>query len=101
MPPSKSTLINKIKRTNYLARLIKSCAINNIDLDDPQMHGWSVDEKEYVIDFYSGPQYPEFFVNNQDSYEVKSDDEDNLINDANIFSSDEESDYNFEQDESE
>lgn len=78
MPPCKSVLQNKIKRSNYIAKLIKSAVINNIETDDPCRHGWTLDEHAYVIDFYVGSMYPEELIDleSEITFDSDTDDED-------------------------
>lgn len=101
MPPSKKVLENKIKRTNYLSRLLKNASTNNLDLDNPEQHGWLIEQDEYVLDFFSGPQYPDFFTNNCDSERIQHDnmDEDDNMHDVTVLSSDDENELGSELDE--
>lgn len=95
MPPSQVVLRNKILRTNYLSRLVKQSTLNYVDLGDPAQHGWNIENEQFVIDFFSGPQYPRFFIDNcdaADENEIENNmDEDNM-DDLNLFSSDDEDD---------
>jgi hypothetical protein len=95
MPPSQVVLKNKIERTNYLSRLLKNSTLNNVDIDDPGQHGWIIEEDQFVIDFFNGPQYPEFFIDNCDATDdiaiQNMDEEDNIV-DINLFSTDDEDD---------
>lgn len=96
MPPSQVVLRNKILRTNYLNRLVKNSTLNYVDIGDPGQHGWELENEQFVVDFFSGPQYPTFFLDNCDAAdegEIQDNiDEDNM-GDLNLFSSDDEDDF--------
>jgi hypothetical protein len=59
MPPCQRVVVNKIKRTNYLTRLIKNADRNFIEDIDPSDHGWIKLQNKIEIQFYDGNQFPE------------------------------------------
>lgn len=70
------TLLNKIKRTNYVSKMIKNSSQNNICFPDVTDHGWQNINGEYLIEFFSGPSYPENVVEFlKNDHENKTDDE--------------------------
>lgn len=101
MPPCASVLLNKIKRTLNITRMIKSCNKNTIDLPKA-IEGYCLNENnEYTIEYFAGYPYPENLTdlindnipnNNNDA---ANSDEDN----CELSSSDEEYDEDFEDDE--
>lgn len=88
MPPCKTVLINKINRTNYLARMIK-CSSQNI-IDAPE-NGWFMNESgELEIEYFTGSPYPETITDiacaeigeEEEETRVSSDDEGESDEDA-------------------
>lgn len=59
MPPCESVLLNKIKRTTKITRMILSSKENFIDL--PSVNdGYCLDENNlFSIEYFSGSPYPE------------------------------------------
>lgn len=83
LPPSKSVLINKIERSNYLARMIKYSHANTIST--PEI-GWLKNELgELEIDYFTGNPYPESITDivpednsdTEDELQFSSEDEEN------------------------
>lgn len=99
MPPCESVLLNKIKRTQSVTRMIKSCSNNSIYLPEA-IDGYCLNEnQEYMIEYFSGCPYPESFAdliddNLKNNNDASSSDEDN----CNISSSDEEYEEDIEFD---
>lgn len=57
MPPCKSVLLNKIYRTNYLAKMVKFAQENTID---QAKDGWYINESnEMEIEYFSGDPFPD------------------------------------------
>lgn len=95
MPPCRTVLMNKIKRTNTVTRMIKSAGENSIE-KPKAIDGYCLNENnEFAIEYFPGYPYPENIEailsqnhcdnNNSDQ---NTDDEDDL--DFNLSSSDEE-----------
>lgn len=101
MPPCKAVLCNKIKRSNYIASMIKHANENFIQFDVPGEHGWKSINNEFVIDYYDGPQYPENFEdenlldNNADDdlYAENSDNSDNFDDELDFDLSESDDDF--------
>lgn len=100
MPPCESVLLNKIKRTQNVARMIKLSGHNVIDLPKA-IDGYFKNEKnEYALEYFPGCPYPENvadlmtgnFSNN--NYSTSNSDEDF----CDLSSSDEEYIEDFEDD---
>lgn len=53
--------MNKIKRANYVTRMITNAMKNDLVWNDPSKHGWRKVEgkSEYEVSFFHGAQYPE------------------------------------------
>lgn len=74
MPPCRKVLLNKIKRTSYLARTMRQSSENFIGKPDG---GWYLNENnEMDIDYFAGNPYPENITNisfdeNEDNDEEK------------------------------
>lgn len=59
MPPCKSVLLNKIKRTNFLANMVKSSSKTTMDLNALEC-GWIMNaDNELEIEYFNGNPYPE------------------------------------------
>lgn len=97
LPPCWSVLENKIKRANYLAKLIKNCTEHIYNFDDPGTQGWTINSKnQYEVEFFSGAQYPQLIENEAPNLIASvSADEDSDIQ----LSSDDESEYEASSDE--
>lgn len=52
-------MTNKIKRTNYLVRLIKNADKNFNEEGDPGVNGWTLNGSKFEINFFDGEQFPE------------------------------------------
>lgn len=61
MPPCRAVLLNKIKRTNDLSRMIKLA--HNKNISTPK-NGYIINSKnEMEIDYFSGDSYPTSITN--------------------------------------
>lgn len=95
MPPCKSTLLNKIKRTNKIARIIKQCSLNEIDLPNGNNDGWSLGENgTFCIEYYLGNPYPDHFACNEMS-DPENDDYVQIDDNIEVNNSSDESDNDF------
>lgn len=57
MPPCKSVLLNKIKRTNFLSQMIKNSFADKISSPSS---GWFINENnELEIEYFTGDPFPE------------------------------------------
>lgn len=99
MPPCQKVLRNKIKRTNYITRLIKNADKNFVEEQDPCINGWFKNGCQFDIEFFHGDQCPENLaseaVDEAEFANLNEPDESDTI-DVD-FSSD--SDADFEEDE--
>lgn len=96
MPPCESVLLNKMKRTLNVTRMIKSSSKNTVDLPKAE-EGYCLNEKnEYTIEYFTGYPYPDNFTgtNLNNNSNASSSDEDN----CDVSSSDEEYNEDFEDD---
>lgn len=92
LPPCKSVLLNKIKRTHILANMIKSSSQNIINLVAVG-NGWIMNtDNELEIEYFTGNTYPRCITdiadndaakNDEDEDEIyrSSDDEDDMFDD--------------------
>lgn len=102
MPPCQKVLINKIKRTQSLTRMIKSSNENSMQLPEAY-DGYRLNEsKEFEIAYFSGYPYPQNFsdVMNETlcDEDKNSTNNDNHEFDCELSSSDEEYEENIEDD---
>lgn len=58
MPPCSKVLLNKLKRSNYVASLWKKAASQNPCQSTPAGNGWVLVDNTYTIDWYDGDQLP-------------------------------------------
>ncbi|KAL2091652.1 hypothetical protein ACEWY4_013915 [Coilia grayii] len=63
MPPCHSSLVNKVRRANYIAYLWKNAPARNPSDLDPNEHGWFLKDNQYVIHWYDGEQLPQSITN--------------------------------------
>ena len=63
MPPCHSSLVNKVRRANYIAYLWKNASTRNPSDLDPEEHGWLLKDDQYVINWYEGEQLPQSIAN--------------------------------------
>lgn len=95
MPPCKKVLLNKVVRTKYLSKIIKSATENSIERPGK---GWMVNENQFMeIDYFDGDPFPEDIVE-ENNFEPEDDENDE--NDENDYYSDNESDEYEKSDES-
>ena len=70
------SLLQKIRRTNFITSIWKHALVNDIDVGDPLNNGWQLKDNRYMINWYDGQQVPENVCShiNQDFDEQPSDD---------------------------
>lgn len=76
LPPCKSSFLNKIQRSNYLAHMIKYSSENN--MSTPKS-GWVINENgEFEIEYFTCTPYPETVADVAGSEDSDDDREDRL-----------------------
>lgn len=93
MPPCQKVLLNKIKRTNTIVRMIKSADKNFIEVPKP-VDGYCLDgSKNFEIEYFPGHAYPgdiaELMKDSQIDNNNSTENDENEI-ELNLCSSDEE-----------
>ena len=63
MPPCLSSMVNKVKRTNFIAYMWKNASVSNPSDLDPKDHGWLLKDNQYIINWYDGEQLPQSIAN--------------------------------------
>ena len=59
MPPCRMSLINKVRRANYIAYLGKNAISSSPSDLDITEHGWLLKNNQYAVKWYEGEQLPE------------------------------------------
>lgn len=59
LPPCKSVLVQKIKRSNYAASLCKGAILANPCTWDPEENGWKLANGKYMIKWFEGSEVPD------------------------------------------
>lgn len=91
MPPCNAVLMNKLRRSNYLAYNIKNAHLRSILSESPEENGWILEEEKddqyvYKLKYYDGLQYP-VYLNDYFPPNIETDQETEA---TNIDSSDDE-----------
>lgn len=92
MPPCQKVLLNKIKRTNTVVRMIKSAHKNFIEVPKP-VDGYCLDgSKKFEIEYFPGYAYPGDIAELMTDSQIDNNDTENNENEteSNLCSSDEE-----------
>ena len=80
LPPCKASLVEKIKRSHFVASVWKRATLPDTVVLDPEEYGWKLQDGHYVINWYDGQQVPddiyeklENLVNHDDDEKVEDD----------------------------
>ena len=58
MPPCQQVLLQKVKRSNYVAFMWKHAHTAEPVLEHPEDHGWTLQNGQYRVKWYDGEQMP-------------------------------------------
>ena len=95
MPPCLSSIVNKVKRANFIAYMWKNASVSNPSDLDPIDHGWLLKDNQYVINWYDGEQLPQSIANiicNEDNGELNNSMDEEDEEEVSLCSSDESDD---------
>ncbi len=74
-PPCKSVLLEKIKRTNFVACITKIATMSGICTWKPENHAWNLQSGRYEIKWFEGREVPENVCSHIDDNTVDPTDE--------------------------
>lgn len=87
MPPCWNVLLNKVERTKYLSKIIKSATENSIE--EPEK-GWTVNENQFMeINYFDGDPFPDHIADEISSESEDDDDDENYYSENESDVSDE------------
>jgi len=81
LPPCRSVLLEKLKRTNLVVSVWKTAIISHSCSWDPQENGWILKDGHYALKWFEGRQVPEDVCNHIDDdldAELTNDDDDQV-----------------------
>ena len=77
LPPCKASLVEKIKRSHFVASVWKRATLSDTVVLDPEEYGWKLQDGHYVINWYDGQQVPDDIYEKLENL-VNHDDEDDI-----------------------
>ena len=90
MPPCHSVLLNKIRRTNYVATLWKKARVHQPCVLKAEDHGWKLNESAYRINWFEGEQLPQNIVDILDEKDPDSEEDSSIYSESSDDSETEE-----------
>ena len=91
LPPSKPVLLQKIRRTNYVASIWKNARLSEPATFEPTGNGWVLLDGQYAIHWYDGEQMPRDIAMHVDDPMEQMESEDDPIMDEFDYESDSDS----------
>lgn len=92
LPPCVSEITTHINRSAFVARMWANAHLKEIDQHPKLQDGWALQDDEYTIVWFQGPQFPDSLIPEEDDTTEDSD------NDLTRSSDDEEEEFNSDDD---
>ena len=92
LPPCFSTLLEKIRRSNYVAYMWKRANLSDPRLPDPEESGWVKKDSKYQLNWYTGNQLPSNLQANLEENGLQQENDDSSSECESEYESESESD---------